>query len=361
MINTLSLPQKNYEEDISLLFIIPYYEDKLIERCVRSISYHSPDIRYEILIIDDASDTPPGIYFNKSSQDKEIFVLTLESNSGPAAARNMGLRFAINNKFTYVSFIDSDDFLVTNFIRADFGSSDLTIYNSVETHASCNAFILSDLHIKKYNLCEEVNIEAVIIAYAKRPNRVPAITSCWGKVFKVSLLMDSGVRFNEELRTFEDVDFIVRYLLYAKVINFVEKVGYAHTNYSNSKGATFGKNSFRSLFGFLQMSRNFDRLVKAKGLTSLVDINHFRACYYSISLIRSAVHIKTIKGFLKFYQFVLRRINSPAVKLSFSHYDVKEADGRPLLKLLVLNRNSFLLTSYLFFVGIWRYKCVRRT
>lgn len=93
-----------------LSIIIPHYNipDKLLRRCVQSILIQGiPDNEYEIIIVDDGSDTKPTWV---TELDKNIRLINGE-HSGPGGARNKGIEAATGE---YIMFVDADDFLFNN-------------------------------------------------------------------------------------------------------------------------------------------------------------------------------------------------------------------------------------------------------
>lgn len=95
-----------------LSIIIPHYNIKreLLERCINSIIKQGiPTTEYEIIIVDDASDTPP-VWIEDTYNETSI-KLIIASHGGPGAARNRGIEEASGK---YIMFIDADDFLLDN-------------------------------------------------------------------------------------------------------------------------------------------------------------------------------------------------------------------------------------------------------
>ena len=92
--------------------IVPVYKvEEYLDQCVKSIvgqTYHN----LEIILVDDGSpDECPRKCDEWTKQDKRIRVIH-KKNGGLSDARNAGLRMASG---TYVSFIDSDDWISPDF------------------------------------------------------------------------------------------------------------------------------------------------------------------------------------------------------------------------------------------------------
>ena len=95
-----------------LSIIVPVYNVKeYLPTCLDSI-LAQPFSDYEILLIDDGSKDGSGeICDNYASKDTRIKVIH-KSNGGLSSARNAGLDQCMGN---YISFIDSDDYLVGDY------------------------------------------------------------------------------------------------------------------------------------------------------------------------------------------------------------------------------------------------------
>jgi glycosyltransferase involved in cell wall biosynthesis len=86
--------------------IIPTYNDREnILNAIKSVLNQSYKA-FELIIIDDGSNDGTTQIISESFADSRLKVLRLESNKGPGAARNVGIRTAQGQ---YISFLDSDD------------------------------------------------------------------------------------------------------------------------------------------------------------------------------------------------------------------------------------------------------------
>ena len=93
-----------------LTFILPHYNlpGELLQRCVASIvAQNIPVEDYEIVVVDDGSDTPPE-WITEKFPGIGIRLIKA-SHGGPGAARNRGIEAAQGE---YIQFVDSDDTLV---------------------------------------------------------------------------------------------------------------------------------------------------------------------------------------------------------------------------------------------------------
>ncbi len=93
-----------------LSIIIPHYNlsHALLERCLQSIiTLGLPDDDYEVIIVDDGSESSPQWATLLSKNIKLIDA----QHGGPGNARNIGIEQACGN---YIMFVDADDYLLNN-------------------------------------------------------------------------------------------------------------------------------------------------------------------------------------------------------------------------------------------------------
>jgi len=88
--------------------VVPVYNvERYLPQCISSIL--SQDYRnLELILIDDGSTDSSGRICDQAAAEDTRVVVIHQKNSGAAAAKNAGLRAATG---TYLSFVDSDDYL----------------------------------------------------------------------------------------------------------------------------------------------------------------------------------------------------------------------------------------------------------
>ena len=99
--------------------IVPVYNvEKYLSRCVDSILNQTYQ-DFEILLVDDGSPDNCGkICDEYAEKDSRIFVIH-QKNGGLSAARNTGIDwFYEQGKSNYITFVDSDDWLHPEYLRA---------------------------------------------------------------------------------------------------------------------------------------------------------------------------------------------------------------------------------------------------
>ena len=95
--------------------IVPNFnKGKYLDECLNSVILQ--DYKNWILyIIDDNSDDNSKNILSKYRDNPKIKIIELKKNKGPAFCRNLGMRISNSN---FVSFLDSDDFWVSNKISS---------------------------------------------------------------------------------------------------------------------------------------------------------------------------------------------------------------------------------------------------
>ena len=119
--------------------IVPVYNvEQYLERCVKSLLEQTYQ-NLEIIMVDDGSKDSAGIIADKLKQLDDRIKVFHKENGGLSDARNYGLQYATGK---YISFVDSDDFVDSEFIK--------TLYDTmIETQTVISAVgyqMFSEMH-----------------------------------------------------------------------------------------------------------------------------------------------------------------------------------------------------------------------
>lgn len=166
----------------------------------------------EIIVVDDASsDNSVAIARAASAADSRIHVEELPKNSGPATARNAGLRLA---RGTWIAIVDSDDLIhpcrFERLIRkaeeqkADIIADDLLVF--YEDGSAPHRFLKG----RRAKVASEISLQTYI-----RENAIFTPKPALGflkPLFRRDAIEKVALRYNEDLRIGEDYDFILRAL-----------------------------------------------------------------------------------------------------------------------------------------------------
>ncbi len=187
--------------------IIPVHNgEKTIRRCVESLVSQVSEI---ILIENGSNDHSQELCNELSIEYSNIISLDGSNVHGVSEARNLGLSVVTGE---YVLFCDCDDYVeadyAEHFYNALMEGADLAIcgYINHDEVASGRTDIYTfdkEDCINIFTLLEEIHSKCLL-------------QQLWNKVFRVSIIKDNNIRFDETINIGEDMRFILTYLEAAK-------------------------------------------------------------------------------------------------------------------------------------------------
>lgn len=221
---------------ILISIIVPVYKvEKYIEKCIQTIRKQTFK-NLEIILVDDGSpDQCPEICDYYAKKDSRIKVIH-KKNGGLSEARNSGLEVMTGE---YVAFIDSDDYISSNYI--------FDLYKTIREEkadiVSCNYYQLDESHHKlkyrkkitnspqkKFN-----NIDA--IKDILLTNSINDVITC-NKLYKSDLFLKYNIRF--PVGKIHEDNFTTYKLFYqAKKIVYIEKPLYYYRRRNDSITANY--------------------------------------------------------------------------------------------------------------------------
>ncbi|EAR01115.1 glycosyltransferase [Maribacter sp. HTCC2170] len=205
---------------MKLSVIIPLFnKEKYIERCLNSLlAQDISPIEYEIIIIDDGSKDSGAQIVQGYVEKHPNICLNSQSNQGPSIARNRCLEVA---KGDYIYFLDADDLLTANVLGCllelcEQNNLEILQFNSKEIENEA----LSDLPV---NSSEEPQQLACPVtdgmSYISENNFRNEV---WRYLIKRSFLLNSGIKFIDDMRAYEDLIFTTSVFLKSTRISRVE-------------------------------------------------------------------------------------------------------------------------------------------
>lgn len=204
--------------------IVPVYNaEKYLHRCVDSILKQT-FTDFEVLLINDGStDQSPAICDEYAKTDSRVRVFHKE-NGGVSSARNVGLQ---NMRGEYSIHCDSDDFYHKDIL--------LTLYN--EASRSNADLIWCDFYVvKKDNnmLVSSQKLTGNSYDFIKGLLSKKLHGSMWNKLLRNSMIKDNALSFVDGIDMWEDLVFIIRYLLCTPKIVYLSRPLYYYVNNSES-------------------------------------------------------------------------------------------------------------------------------
>ena len=201
--------------------IVPIYNsEKCLKRCIDSILAQTY-FDYELILVNDGSQDNSGEICDDYAQKDSRIIVFHKENGGASSARNAGLDIA---KGDYITFVDSDDTVSTNYLNsfsynADFEVAGLeTVGNNNEVDYPNNEiFLENSLEIYNWFLLD---------------SHRKFLTSICSKLFLKKNIESALLKFDTSLKYGEDTIFIYNYLSHCKKIYLSPNVIYQY--YVNS-------------------------------------------------------------------------------------------------------------------------------
>lgn len=206
---------------MKISIIIPVYnKQRYIDSILWQICEQSFQ-DYECLLIDDGSTDGSGAICDAFAKKDEHFQVYHISNSGVSHARNVGLDAA---KGEYITFIDADD-----------GIHPYYLENLLDCIQSSGADIVISGHKKIWadNL-QEITVlpehrgmkcfQDIVSSFSSEQKKTGIWGFCCSKIFSKNLISD--LRFDENLRLAEDLDFYLRLYERIRTVYFDDKPYY---------------------------------------------------------------------------------------------------------------------------------------
>lgn len=207
---------------MNLSIVIPVYNcEKYLKENIESLlqqGYRD----FEAIYVDDGStDNSLNILKEYEAMDERIRVIS-QSNGGPSAARNVGIRAA---RGEYLAFVDADDLLESDFFEQMFNAVQKAKQwaNSCATYGALEAEKTAEIMPVCFTTMEShvgigtgfFSINEWDVLFEKWLLNPP-----WNKLYSLSIVRDYGIEFPEDLKCGEDLCFNLKYLLTGCVKGF---------------------------------------------------------------------------------------------------------------------------------------------
>ena len=212
----------------SLSIIVPVYNvKKYISRCVESlISQSFKDI--EIILVDDGSFDGSSIICDQYTNQYDFITTIHKSNGGHASARNCGIDIARGN---YIMFIDSDDFVHCDMCRL--------MYNAINSSPFSWVFCNMQRVNENGNVISGLSENEANVCFSSNPTYFNAFKlslsgSVSNKIYNLKTIRNNNIRFDENYKLGEDVQFDCLYFKTCSSIQFIPSPLYFYRVVENS-------------------------------------------------------------------------------------------------------------------------------
>lgn len=203
--------------------IVPIYNvQAYISECIESVIAQTYP-KWELIIVDDESeDDSLCIARQYAEKDSRIRIL-VKQHGGLPQTRNYGLREASGD---YIVLLDGDDYLAVDHLekcnKILDNKCDMCIFNN---HVN---FTKDKEHkMELFPVFDGVNSlskKAKLDIIFSPENKLPA--SAVLTIYRRNFLINNNIRYNEEYRCSEDLDFFLNNIIYAKNICFADHTFY---------------------------------------------------------------------------------------------------------------------------------------
>lgn len=342
--------------------VVPVYNaEKFLHKSIESVINQSYE-NIELILINDGSTDSSEMICNKYAlADKRIKVIT-QRNSGPAAARNTGIRHATG---TFVFFLDADDFIDCNAIEilvAKYNQyqSDLVMSNFSKLENNGETVNQrASFHPDNKPFVQQIKVlsKAEILNYVRHFLRHPSnhlISYCWARLYKLSIIKKNNIFANEDMRLFEDFVFNLEYLKHTNEIVFVNEPLYTYTMHNSHVSASMaiinGDSLLHDMNVFKTKADEFLRRTNVDTMSAF-DINneigHALIHYVIIFMIRSCRQVVRHNR-KRIYSEINKIVNAPIFRESLQYYSPSKGNSRilPLLAKLKLVDLIILYCKY---------------
>lgn len=200
--------------------VIPVYKAAdTITRCVESLEKNTYKNLQIILVEDCSGDQTINVCKKLADTYDNVLCIENDRNHGVSYTRNHGLDHADG---TYLMFVDSDDYVETDYVETMLSAISCTEDQSVmpvcgyvnhdeKKNGRTDIFLPSN---EQEDLKKSIQIMPELYE-----NRMLQII--WNKVFRLDVIKQNHIRFKEEMFIGEDFRFLLEYMKAAKISGFL--------------------------------------------------------------------------------------------------------------------------------------------
>ncbi|BFM34119.1 glycosyltransferase family 2 protein [Acinetobacter towneri] len=312
--------------DPKVSIIIPVYGvEKYIVKCIESIKSQSFKDFEAILINDGTKDNSIEVAEKAIAGDDRFIILNKE-NGGQGSARNLGLDYV---RSPYIAFLDSDDSIEPDYLELMYEkickeNADVCVCDILFVDEENNIVDILRNDVDSHNKHDDFLLGKKFIT-----------NFLWDKLWKKEVF--DGYRFDEEMRTNEDVLLIFQ-LLYKKKIVSVQKPLYRYLQRVGSTSKAIHPTYFSDRVKIknkqIEFARDNNLFISNEKYCDYVYLKTF-VYFAAITFARYSTDYKT--DIRKLYQEIDKNFFSVQKILDASKFDKKVS-----FSLLILKFSPFL-------------------
>lgn len=227
--------------ELMVSIIVPCHNSgKYLRRTLNCLINQDFALRYKLICVNDSSsDNTLEILNEYKEKFSSLFEVISVNYSNLSQSRNSAFDLALEAK--YICFCDSDDIPFFNFISSLYNSieksgSDISVLNFYQVKnnkvISKKNTYSTEFNLSSLKACSELIIDSKCRAYV------------WNKIFRSSLLKESGIKFIPEKFVYEDLVFSFQCFCKANYVHFENVAIYNYMIYSESLSHSGNVNGF---------------------------------------------------------------------------------------------------------------------
>lgn len=202
---------------IDISFIIPIYNTVIpdVKRCLKSILKLSESLAIEIIVVDDGSDKFIESFFKQYNQSTIKYIK--KENGGVSSARNLGITKASGR---YIAFVDADDEIISS-AYGDFNTVseyDLIVFDLLVI-GNKKEYVWKSIEI--FNENDKLSVYKTIAVSN-------SFNSPCAKLFKKSIIDEYNLRFNIDMITGEDLNFVIDFIEKCSNYTYIQNTAYKY-------------------------------------------------------------------------------------------------------------------------------------
>lgn len=281
-----------------------------------------------------------------------------KKNGGLCSARNHGLERATGE---WVLFVDSDDWCACNYIEKLVSSIkdetiDVVISSAYEQNKDLSFRLLFGTFIKEgvYDDMEDLEIaHALSIGnMSVWKNRIKDYVddmggngAPWNKLYKMQIIKDHSLKFDEKTSVMEDLLFNLHYFQYVKKIAVVDGRGYYYRYVNSGITKKMQKDRLRKEYYFLSQIEDYcNQLSENKIL--LIAVQQ-RVCILMRRLVRYVVDTRIEMSPQEQRIQVQNYLNIPIISDSLKKIRIKDVKGNITMVAVLLAKKQMVNGMYI--------------
>ena len=315
--------------------IIPVYQAKnSLEKCVQSIPEDYSE-QVEIILVDDGSTDGTSEICDMLVLKRRNVCACHQKNHGVSAARNKGIELA---KGKYLMFLDADDCFVKERWR--------TIIDYAKKEIDFVAFSYYSWFSNGQLVKEPFPNNTIIDDYDKLMNILlgtPLLHTCWGKLFKKSIIVENQIAFPKNVTIGEDYIFVMEYCKYIKSHALINSCVIKY--YQNSGGA----------MGNFQLRKRIENLNSVWSYCKTYVLDEQRKKYQNVMLLYQFISmvyimrmlVEKMKGWEK-YQGIKKMMNTEVVREIIQRIPINQLHKHRKIEYFCIRYRLWLIATLYF-------------